>query len=198
MEGAAWLARLRWRQRGAWLWPTFVVLTIVDGFLLHALPAAGSTQTLVGGIVAGMVFNVLAVLLLSRPGGALLRRRRKDMPVGVARNYAGAGAVLFVTTVMLAIGLAHHATIASQKRALDDAIVRAIAYIGDRAPPQFRANASHTNTYTIQAGAMYRTCVANRDGTRDYCVIVKSKLPFDRSVVPDGSEPNSIFSAGLN
>ena len=66
MEGA-WLARLRWRQRGAWLWPTFAVLTVVDGFLLHALPAAGSTQTLVGGIVAGMVFNVLAVLLLSRP-----------------------------------------------------------------------------------------------------------------------------------
>jgi hypothetical protein len=197
MEGAAWLARLRWRQRGAWLWPTFVVLTIVDGFLLHALPAAGSSQTLVGGIVAGMVVNVLAVLLLSRPGGALLRRRRKDMPVGVARNYAGAGAVALVTAAMLAIGLVHHATIAAQRRALDDAIVRAIAFIGDRAPPEFRANAAHTDTYTIQAGWMYRTCVSNRAGTRDYCVIVKSKLPFARSVVPDGSEPNAIFSAGL-
>ena len=198
MEGAAWLARLRWRQRGAWLWPTFVVLTIVDGFLLHALPAAGSTQTLVGGIVAGMVFNVLAVLLLSRPGGALLRRRRKDMPVGVARNYAGAGAVALVTAAMLAIGLVHHATIVAQRRALDDAIVRAIAFIGDRAPAEFRANAGHTDTYTIQAGSMYRTCVSNRAGTRDYCVIVKSKLPFARSVVPDGSEPNAIFSAGLD
>ena len=198
MEGAAWLARLRWRQRGAWLWPTFVVLTIVDGFLLHALPAAGSTQTLVGGIVAGMVFNVLAVLLLSRPGGALLRRRRKDMPVGVARNYAGAGAVALVTAAMLAIGLVHHATIVAQRRALDDAIVRAIAFIGDRAPAEFRANAAHTDTYTIQAGSMYRTCVSNRAGTRDYCVIVKSKLPFARSVIPDGSEPNAIFSAGLD
>jgi hypothetical protein len=198
MEGAAWLARLRWRQRGAWLWPTFVVLTIVDGFLLHAFPAAGSTQTLVGGIVAGMVFNVLAVLLLSRPGGALLRRRRTDMPVGVARNYAGAGAVALVTAAMLAIGLVHHSTIVAQRRALDDAIVRAIAFIGDRAPPEFRANAGRTDTYTIQAGSMYRTCVSNRAGTRDYCVIVKSKLPFARSVIPDGSEPNSIFSAGLN
>ena len=61
--------------------------------------------------VAGMVFNVLAVLLLSRPGGALLRRRRTDMPVGVARNYAGACAVALVTAAMLAIGLVHHATI---------------------------------------------------------------------------------------
>ena len=171
---------------------------VVDGFVLHALPAAGSTQTLVGGIVAGMVFNVLAVLLLSRPGGALLRRRRTDMPVGVARNYAGAGAVALVTAAMLAIGLVHHATIVAQRRALDDAIVRAIAFIGDRAPAEFRANAGHTDTYTIQAGSMYRTCVPNRAGTRDYCVIVKSKLPFARSVIPDGSEPNSIFSAGLN
>jgi hypothetical protein len=197
MDGA-WLVRLRWRRRGAWLWPTFVVLTIVDGFLLHALPAAGSTQTLVGGIVAGMVFNVLAVLLLSRPCGALLRRWRKDLPVGVARDYAGTGAVLFVTAAMLAIGLAHHVTIVSQKRALDDAIVRAIAFIGDRAPAQFRANADHPDTYTIQAGAMYRTCVPNHARTRDYCVIVKSKLPFARSVVPDGSEPNAIFAAGTN
>ena len=120
------------------------------------------------------------------------------MPVGVARNYAGAGAVVFVTAVMLALGLAHHSTIVAQQRALDDAIVRAIAFIGDRAPSQFRANAGHTDTYTIQAGAMYRTCVANRAGTRDYCVIVKSKLPLASSVTPDGSEPNSIFSAGLN
>lgn len=197
MDGA-WLARLRWRQRGAWLWPTFVVLTLADGFILHALPVAGSTQTIVGGIVAGMVVNVLAVLLLSRPAGALLRRRRQDMPVVVARNYAGAGAVVLVSAVMLTAGLLHHRTIVAQQRALDDAIVRAIAYIGDHAPAQFRANAAHTDTYTIQAGSMYRTCVPNRAGTRRYCVIVKSKLPLARSVVPAGSEPNSVFSAGTN
>ena len=86
---AAWLARIRWRRRGAWLWPTFAASTVLDGALLHALPAAGTTQTLVGGILAGMVFNVLAVLLLSRPLGVLLRRARPDMPVVVARNYAG-------------------------------------------------------------------------------------------------------------
>lgn len=197
MDGA-WLARLRWRRRGAWLWPTFVVLTIADGFILHALPVAGSTQTIVGGIVAGMVLNLLAVLLLSRPAGALLRRRRTDMPVGVARNYAGAGAVVLVSAVMLIVGLLHHRTIVAQQRALDDAVVRAIAFIGDRAPPQFRANAARTDTYTIQAGSIYRTCVLNRAGTRSYCVIVRTKLPLGRSVVPDGSEPNSVFAAGTS
>jgi hypothetical protein len=195
---AAWLARMRWRRRGAWLWPTFVVATVLDGVLLHALPLAGTTQTLVGGILAGMVFNVLAVLLLSRPLGMLVRRARPDMPVVVARNYAGTFAVLLVSAAMLAIGVAHHSTVVAQRRSFDDAVMRAEAYIGDRAPAQFRVNVTNSNTYTIQAGAVYRTCVPNRSGTRTYCVIVKTRLPLARSVVPAGYEPNSIFAEGTN
>ena len=197
MEGA-WLARMRWRRRGAWLWPTFFVLTIADGFLLHALPAAGTTQTLAGGILAGMVFNLLAVVLLSRPLGSLLRRRRRDMPVVVARNYGGAAAVGLVTAVMVAVGVAHHSTIVSQRQSLDDAVERAIAYIGDRAPNQFRANVTHTDTYTIQAGSMYRTCVPNRAGTENYCVIVRTHMPLAGSVTPDGHTPNAVFALGTN
>ena len=45
---------------------------------------------------------------------------------------------------MLAIGLAHHSTVVAQQRALDDAVMRADAYIGDRAPAQFRVNVTHT------------------------------------------------------
>jgi hypothetical protein len=197
MEGA-WLARMRWRRRGAWLWPTFVVLTVVDGLLLHALPAAGTTQTVAGGILAGMVLNLLSVVLLSRPLGNLLRRRRRDMPVLVARNYGGAAAVGMVTVAMLVIGLAHHPTIVSQRRSLDDAIERAVAYIGDRAPDQFRVNVTHADTYTIQAGSVYRTCVPNRADTENYCVIVRTHMPLASSVTPDGHTPNSIFSLGAS
>lgn len=197
MDGG-WLARLRWRRRGAWLWPTFVVLTVVDGFIVHALPLAGTTQTLAGGILAGMVFNLLAVVLLSRPLGALLRRRRRDLPAGVARDYAGTATVLGVTAVMLTIGLLHRPAIVSDQRSLDDAVMRAIAFIGDHAKAEFRVNVTHTDTYTIQPGAVYRTCVPNRAGTSEYCVIVKERLPLAQSVVPAGSEPNSILAAGTN
>lgn len=195
---AAWIARMRWRWRGAWLWPTFAVATIVDGVLMHALPVAGSAQTVVGAILAGMVLNLLAVVLLSRPLGNLLRRRRTDMPVSVARNYAGTFAVLLITATILSIGLAHHSTIVAQQHALDDAIVRAEAYIGGHAPAEFRVNVNHTDTYTIQPGAVYRTCVPNRPDTRTYCVIVKIALPLARSVVPAGYEPNSVFSQGTS
>ena len=36
-----WWPRLRWRMRGAWQWPAFAVLTLLDGVLLTKLPFYG-------------------------------------------------------------------------------------------------------------------------------------------------------------
>jgi hypothetical protein len=195
MQGA-WLVRLRWRQRGAWLWPTFVAAVLLDGVIGHALPAVGETQTVIAGVLAGLVLNLIAVLLLSRPLGAMLRRVRGDLPAAVARNYAGTFAVLLVVVAMLTAGLLHRPTVVAHQRALNDALARAEAWIGDRAPAVFRANAVHMNTFTIQPGSIYRTCVVSVDGTRTYCVIVKDRLPLARSVSFGGYEPNSVFAQG--
>jgi hypothetical protein len=197
MEGV-WLARLRWRRRGAWLWPAFVAATAFDAGIGHVLPLFGDRQSVYGGLLAGLILNVLAVLFCSRPFGNLLRRRRTDLPLGVARNYAGTLAVSLVSVAILGLGLLHHPAIARAQRALDDAITRAEAFIGDHAPATFAANASHTDTFTIQSGSVYRTCVPSRDGTRTYCVIVRPRLPLAQSVIFDGYEPNSTFAAGVN
>jgi hypothetical protein len=197
MDGA-WLARLRWRQRGAWLWPTFVAATAFDGVMGHALPQVGESQSVAAGLIMALVLNVLAVLLLSRPLGAALRRRRSDLPVLVARNYGGVGAVIAVAAVLLGVGLLHRPTVLAHQRALQDAITRAQAFIGDRAPAQFRENVTHPDTFTIQPGSIYRTCVPSVDGTRTYCVIVKPQLPFASSVTFAGYESNATFAQGVN
>jgi hypothetical protein len=116
----------------------------------------------------------------------------------VARNYGGTLAVTLVSAGLLAVGLVRHDGIVDNQQALRDAVVRAVAYVGDHAPQTFRANAQRADTFTIQAGAMYRTCVASQDGTRSYCVIVKPHLPLARSVVFDGYEPNWLFAEGVN
>jgi hypothetical protein len=193
----AWLHRMRWRQRGAWLWPTFIAATVVDGVIGHALPPAGETETLFAAVLAGLVLNLIAVVLLSRPLGAVLRRLRPDLPVVVARNYAGTYAVLLVTGVVLAAGLSHRPTLVAQQRAFNDALARAEAWIGDRAPNEFRRNLVHMDTFTIEPGSIYRTCVPNLDGTRTYCVIVKDRLPLAQSVSFAGYEPNSVFASGV-
>lgn len=196
MDGG-WLVRLHWRRRGAWLWPVFVTMTLADAILGHALPPAGDSQSLVAAGLGALVLNLLGVLFLSRPLGMLLRRARPDLPDVVARNYAGTCVVLAISAALLSVGLVHHDAVVSNQNALRDATARAQAWIGARAPAQFRRNASRLDTYVIQPGSVYRTCVPSENGRRTYCVIVKTYLPFAKSVSFDGYEPNSVFAEGL-
>jgi hypothetical protein len=191
-----WLARVRWRRRGAWLWPTFVVLTIIDAIVGHALPPAGDTQTLVAAALLGCALNLVGIVVLSWPAGKLLQRTRPDLPQVVARDYAGTAVVSLVAAGLLAVGLAHRPTVLAHRDALHEAAARAEAFIGDRAPPEFRRNAAQINTFTIQPGSVYRSCVESGGGVDDYCVIVRPRLPLQQSVRYDGGEPNSVFEAG--
>ncbi len=192
-----WLQRWRWRRRGAWLWPAFVAMTAVDAVVGHLRPASGDTESLAAAALAGLFFNLLAVLLLSRPLGALLRRVRRDLPSVVARNYAGTSVVIAVSAVILALGLVHHASVVANQQAMRDANARAEAWIGDRAPAEFRRNVRLMDTVAIEPGSIYRMCVPNQDGRRTYCVIVRTDMPFARSVRFDGYEPNAVFGQGL-
>lgn len=197
MDGA-WLTRMHWRRRGAWLWPAFAAATVADALVGSALPASGETQDLLGAALAGCFLNLIGVLLLSAPVAATMRRLRPDLPKVVARNYAGTLVVSSVTAVLLAAGLIHRPAVIAHQRAMRDAISRAQAFIGDRAPAEFRRNLQTVSTFPIEPGAMYRICVPSLHGGRTYCVIVKTALPFAQSVSFAGYESNSVFAAGAN
>lgn len=202
MDGArlshtrARLVRLRWRRAGAWLWPAFISLTVVDAAIGHELPPAGATQSLAGAALLALIANLLAVLFLSRPLGHLIRRARQDLPGVVARDYGGTLVVVVVTAAIVAAGLIHAPAIKASQRAMQDAIARAQAWIGDRAPAEFRRNLQFVSLLEIEAGALYRACIPSPDRTRNYCVIVNRNLPLDRSVTFSGYEPNSVLGAG--
>ncbi len=134
------LVRLRWRRAGAWLWPSFIALTIADALIGNSLPPAGSTESLMAAALLGLVLNLLGVLLLSRPLAWTLRRFRPDLPTVVARDYSGTFVVLALTAVLLSAGLLHRPAIRASQNAMHDAVVRAQAWIGDRAPDEFRRN----------------------------------------------------------
>ena len=195
MEGAR-LARVRWRLRGAWLAPALVVATVADAVIGHLLPPAGETQTILAAALLGALFNLLAVLLLRVPFSVLLRRRRPDLPRVVARDYAGTIAITLVSAVLLLFGLLHRPTIIANRNAMNDAISRAQAFIGARAPAEFRRNLAIVSTYAIEAGRIYRTCVPGIRTGRTYCVVVKTQMPFAQSVTFAGYESNADFSRG--
>src|SRR5690349_2397555 len=116
MEGG-WLARMRWRRSGAWLLPAFLTATVIDAVIGHLLPPSGETQTILAAVLAGWFLNLFAVLILTLPFSAIVRRARPDMPKVVARDYAGTTAVALVTAALLTIGLTHHPQIIAHKEA---------------------------------------------------------------------------------
>jgi hypothetical protein len=194
----SWLVRARWRIVGAWMWPLFVLLAVADGLIGHALPLAGDSQSVVGSVVAALIFNLIAVVIVARPLALVLRARRRDLPAAIARDYAGALGVVAVTFAFVAIGLAHHSTIDGDRATMRDAAARAAAYIGDHAPPPFRADAASLSTVALQDDVIYRVCAANPSGSRQYCVVVDERRPLARSVTPAGSESNQNLARGTN
>lgn len=179
------------------MWPAFIVLTVLDAVVGHELPPLGDGQSFGSALLVGMVLNLIAVVLLRRPLGAVLRRRRRDLPWIVAGDYGGTAAVLMVSVLLLAVGLAHRPARMAGQREMADATARAQAFIGDRAPAAFRRDLQLISTIQIDAG-VYRSCVVSQDHARSYCVIVKTRLPLQQSVSFDGYEPNSTFSVGVN
>ena len=85
-RGAALGPRLRWRLRGAWQWPAFVVLTVLDGVLLDACcrsTRAARRACSPGVLLAGFV-NLLAVAVIA----PLVGLRAAPPPAGPAELIA--------------------------------------------------------------------------------------------------------------
>lgn len=164
------LRRLRWRLRGAWLWPTFAVATIADTVLLHHLPIAGDGRTgwVPAFLLAGCV-NVVAIAALGGIGGWLLRRRRPDLPKVVADDRAGTTLVVLVSVTFLGLGLAHRPALRDHE---DDLAAQALAahnWFASQAPAAFRRNLEAADTLQIGPD-LFRTCVPGGDPDRWLCV----------------------------
>src|SRR5919199_3185057 len=53
--------RLLWRMRGGTMWPTFAVVTLADGLLLHYLPPLTSGVEIVPGVIIASFVNLFLV-----------------------------------------------------------------------------------------------------------------------------------------
>jgi hypothetical protein len=165
------LRRLRWRMSGAWLWPSFVVVTLVEMGLLHWLPIAGEGSRWIAALLLAGCLNVIAVALLGGLGGAALRRRRRDLPKVVADDYAGLAALALVGLAFLAAGIVHRPELTAEHRAFAEqshAVRRWVQAHGDALA---RAQLHAADTVRIDDD-LYRTCVPGVDPKRWLCLVV--------------------------
>src|SRR5918999_189303 len=110
------LTRLRWRMRGAWLWPAFFALCAVDGALIALLPPFdGAPEDPIGAVLMAGFANLIVIAVLGPLAARALRRRRPDLPRVVAYDYAGTALVLAVSVLILAAGLLHRPAVVAER-----------------------------------------------------------------------------------
>ncbi len=162
---------MRWRLRGAWLWPAFVVVTVVEIGLLHWLPIAGEGTGFVAGLLLAGCLNVIAIAVLGNLGGVVLRRMRPDLPKVVAENYAGLGALGLVGTAFLVAGLVHRPELAADRAAFAEQSRAVRLWVQAHGDDFARARVDSADSVMVDDD-LYRTCVPGPDPKRWLCLIV--------------------------
>ena len=185
--------RLRWKLRGAQLWPAFVLVTLLEMLLLHWLPLAGEGTGLLGGLLLAGTLNIIAVALIGGLGGVALRRRRRDLPKVVADNYAGLAALGFVAIVFVAVGLAHRPEIADDRAELAEQARAVSAWVQSHGDAFTRAHADGATTLRIDA-ELYRTCLPRPDVRRWLCLVVDTSQSPARVTRDPNRESNASFN----
>jgi hypothetical protein len=188
-----WWPRLRWRVRGAWMWPAFVAFTVADGLLLHARPIAGDNTGVPAGMLLGAFFNLLAVAVGAPLLGRLLRRSRPEVPRFVAADYAGTALIVAVCAALLAGGLIHHPAVRERQRDFRAQARAARAYVLAHAGAAYRNNLPRGNTLRVDSD-LYRTCVPGPDPRRALCLYVDTSVTPPRVRRDTSREPNASFA----
>lgn len=192
MGEALWTSRLRWRIRGATLWPTFVLAVAVDAVLLDVLPISGDDGPgLFATIILAGILNLIVVAVAAPLCGRLLRRRRPGMPRVVATDVAGTALVVLVTAVVALLGVLHRPAVHAADVDFTAQANAARRFVLAHAPREFRPGVDRMNTWK-QGPTLYRTCAAGPDPRRWYCLLIDTK-PFPPTIVRDRDQrPNAL------
>jgi len=188
-----WISRLRWRMRGAWMWPAFAALTVLDALLVHARPISGEGTGLVPALLLASFLNLVAVAVGAPIAGALLRRHRRDLPRVVAHDYAGTALLVAVTGALVAGGAAHRPAVLEQRRDLRAAAAATGAYVLRRAPPVYRGHLGRADTRRVDRD-LYRTCVPGNDPRRAFCLFVDTTRSPPAVRLDPSRETNQSFA----
>jgi hypothetical protein len=188
MDDRVWTRRLRWRLRGARLWPTFALLTLLDGLLLHHHPIAGDSTRVFSGILLAGFFNLAAIVLIAP---LVSRRLRGGRPREIADDRAGTIVIAAVTVVLALIGLGHAHAVDDANRAMAAQLAAAQRYFAAQAPPEYRRNRARISTWK-QSDDLFRTCIPGPDRDHALCVFVTTDTqPPGVRLDPD-HEPNPV------
>lgn len=178
-----WTRRLRWRLRGALMWPAFAFFTIADGLLLHYLPPNTTGVRLIPGFIIasfanlfliGVVANWITRRLVVRERRVHAQERRDPLPREVILDRTATILLSLASLGLLAAGLGNRPVIVSDTNATHEAAVRARNFVEAHGTPQAKENLDDANTYRFSDGT-FRVCVNLNDRSKAYCMFINTK-----------------------
>jgi hypothetical protein len=199
-EERFWPARLRWRLRGATMWPAFVVLTLLDGVLLHLLPPVRTGVDLIPGILIATFANLI---LIGAVAPLLARRMSANRPGPPASQQAARevlvdriGTALLVAGVLgvLAAGLAARPVVVSETEETEQNAQAVRAYVLRSGDEELVRNLETANTIRLADG-YFRTCIARDDRRSHFCLFVDTNESPTGITRDPSEEPNSAYKA---
>jgi hypothetical protein len=185
------------------MWPTFVVLTLLDGLVLHLLPPVRTGVDPIPGILLATFGNLILVGAAAPWIAKRLEARRQthqpppppaEAAHEVLKDRVGTGLLAAGLLGVLAAGLAARPVVVSETRnteknahAVRDLILRS----GDQ---ELIRNLDSANTLRLSDG-YYRPCITRNDRRRYFCVFVDVKKHPPKVVRDPSVEPNSAYRA---
>jgi hypothetical protein len=197
-----WARRLRWRLIGAWRWPLFLVLTVLDALIVHWLPPNGARALLVPALVLCGFANLF---LIGAVAPWLARRMvaRQGQPppsstfppanhLELLTDRIASITLVLATAGVLVAGAGNHKVVvaATDRLARGGAAARDFALVHGPVDVRRNAAAANINSHELEQDGLFRMCIPYDDPTRAFCMFVDaSKKP--PTVKPDGdSRPN--------
>ncbi|MEA2361269.1 MAG: hypothetical protein QOD71_414 [Thermoleophilaceae bacterium] len=200
-EERFWPTRMRWRLRGAWMWPSFAALTLLDGLLLHHLSPVREGIDLIPAILVATFGNIV---LIGAVAPWLARRMWKRRPAAdpgapakaqleVLSDRIGTGLLVASVFGILAAGLANRPVIVAETDQRERAAKELFDFVTGHGDAELRRNleASDTRRYT---DGYYRSCIPDDDRERWTCFFIDvrtkhTRLDRDPSQLPNRRDP---------
>ena len=193
-EERFWVARARWRLRGAMLWPAFVIFTLVDGFVLYRLSPVGfDFDDPIAPVILATFGNLFLIAVVSPLLSKRLAARREAITKvdrEVLQDRVGTTLLAVGLVGVIAAGLGNRQVIVSETNATERNARTLDLVIAHAGNAELTRNRETANTHRLSEG-YFRTCVARDDRRRAFCFFIDTnKHPAE--VRRDPSElPNS-------
>jgi hypothetical protein len=191
---------MRWRLRGATMWPAFIAVTVVDGLLLHLLPPISTGVDLIPAFLLATFGNLILVGVLAPWLAKRTWARRPAAEPGappraqleVLTDRIGTGLLIASIVGVVAAGLAARPTVVSETEDTErnaEAFRNLVLHSGD---PELIRNLETANT--VRLGEDYfRTCIARDDRRHYFCAFVDTSSDPAQVTRDRSAEPNSIY-----